>query len=150
MTNPPVRLGVRLVGAAAIALGMVVAACSPLLVGGRNIDGSKWIATSIAGRTPVQGFEPTLMFDGGRISGSAGCNGYVGQEAVQIDGNRIALGEILSTAAGCLQADGSATPGMQIEPAFLSTLGAVDHIAFRDGDLVLSGGEDELVFAPMR
>jgi heat shock protein HslJ len=137
-----------LTGVTGVALATLLIACSSLGVDGRSLDGTHWRAISIAGRVPVAGFEPTLQFDNGRVSGSGGCNGYASQEAVTITGNRIVIGSTLSTLGRCLRADGSDGPLMPIEDAFMRTLSAVDHITFRDGDLVLSGGEGVLVFSP--
>lgn len=39
---------------------------------------------------------------------------------------------------------------MQLEAVFLNTLAGIDHVGFRDGELILSGADGELAFAPMR
>jgi heat shock protein HslJ len=116
-----------------------VAACTPLLVDGRDVDNTTWRAVSVAGRVPPAGAEPTLRFDFATVEGNAGCNGYVGQRQATITDGRLDLGEILATAGGCVDAAGKATPGAELEPVFLGALGAADRIELRGEQLVLSG-----------
>jgi len=141
---------VRPAGLAGIGLAVLLAACSGDVIDGRDLDGTRWIAISVAGHPPVAGREPTLNIVDGRVSGSAGCNGYASQDAMAIDRNRIVIGSTLITLGRCLQSDGADSPVMPIEDAFMLALRGVDHIAFLDEDLVLSGPHGVLVFEPLR
>ena len=67
-----------------VVLAAAVAACTPLMVDGRDVDNTSWRAVSVAGREPPAGAEPTLRFDFATVEGNAGCNAYVGQRQATI------------------------------------------------------------------
>jgi heat shock protein HslJ len=151
VVNVPVgtlaRRSKALLVVAAVAL---LAGCTPLAVDGERLDDTRWVSVSIAGQAPIAGSEPTLVFEDGRVRGSGGCNGYTGQEPVSITNNELELGPVLMTLGGCVGPDGEDLPVMAVEQTFRNTLGAADHIALRDGLLMLSGPAGELIFQRQR
>jgi heat shock protein HslJ len=84
----------------------------------------------------------TLMFEeGGRISGSAGCNHYSG--AYILEDGQISIGPLATTRMGCL------APGvMERESAFLRALQTAQSIEMTADSLVLTyqDGQGRLVF----
>ena len=96
----------------------------------------------------MPGHEPTLVFDGGKVRGNAGCNGYNGQESASIVDNRLVVGETLQTLGGCIDAHGMTTPWGALEPTFMLLLTTNSSIAFRGDELVIAGSNGELVFEP--
>jgi heat shock protein HslJ len=128
------------------AVALIVAACSSLSVDGQDLAGTRWKAVSIAGQAPIAGSEPTLIFDGGRIEGSSGCNTYESQGPVTITGGSIKIGTTLMTLGRCIETGGGDAPVTTIEIAFSAALDAADRIGIRGNQLVLSGSAGELVF----
>jgi heat shock protein HslJ len=126
-----------------VAVAIVLAGCSPLVVDGRNIDGTAWRAVSVDGRSPATGEEPTLRFEFGSVHANGGCNGIVGQEPASIAGNRVDLGDLLMTTGACLDGNGHAC--CDLEDPFLQALGAADRIAFEGEQLVLDGPAGQVV-----
>ena len=106
-----------------------------------SLAGTHWQVISIAGRAPLPRNAPTLAFEAGRVSGTAGCNGY-GSTAVSVAGNTISLKDLAMTAMGCVD-----QAVMEQETSYFQTLAAASRIAVADGRLSLSGPRGELVFA---
>ena len=129
----------------------LLAGCASVTVSGRNIDGTAWRATSVAGMAPVAGREPTLRFENGWLNGSGGCNGITSQAPIVIVNDRLEPLDMLITAGQCLTGDGrEIDPVMPVEQMFWSALAAADHIALRGDDLVLGGPKGEIVLVPDR
>jgi heat shock protein HslJ len=124
----------------------MIAACSSLTVDGQNLEGTRWMAVSIAGESPIVGSEPTIVFDSQGVHGSSGCNGFTGQAPASISNGNLKLGEMLLTLGNCVGADGQDLPVMAVEQTFWTVLNAADHIATRESQLVISGSAGELVF----
>jgi heat shock protein HslJ len=102
-----------------------------VLVEGRGPDG----ALALVDGAPV-----TLTIDGERWGGVAACNSYGG--TVHLDGDRFAFDDgIAVTEMACLDED-----VMRLESAYLAALQAAEQVELRDGQLVLSGPEVELVY----
>lgn len=131
---------------AALALALVLAGCSSLVVDGHDLEGTRWVAVSVVGRAPIVGSMPTLRFDGGLVSGSAGCNGYSSQEPAKITSGKLVIGSTLMTLGRCLESGGGDAPVMAIEEAFSGVLRTADHIEFRGSQLIISGPASEVVF----
>lgn len=139
------RTAPRLICAAtALALGVpAVAGCSG---GGPAEDmRGEWAyvsGTTAAGdlRPPAREL-PTLVLDEDGGAGHTGCNAYGGD--VEQDGQELSFGPVEQTFMGCGGAVGA------FESDYLDALQRVDT-AVRDGDeLVLSGGDLSLRFAPV-
>jgi heat shock protein HslJ len=76
----------------------------------------EWYLNDQGEKTAVlPGTEITLIFDDGRIAGKSGCNQYGG--GVEIDGNSIEVGALMSTMMACEEAV------MRQEQAYLAALG---------------------------
>jgi heat shock protein HslJ len=109
-----------------------------------DLEGTAWtlrrMAAAGAGTRPEGSI--TASFAEGNIAGNAGCNRYFG--TVEDKGRgAVSFGEIGVTAMACPQRG-----LMEQEQAFLEGLQGADRFGFRFGDLVLSGGGVELIFAP--
>ena len=94
---------------------------------------SRWVAREIAG-VPVAGDgRITLAFEAdGSVSGSGGCNRYVGQATLQ--GEQLIFAPLATTRMAC--------PGAQMEQEtrYLKLLGAGGEVAFAsDGGLTITG-----------
>ena len=140
----------RVIGVLLLAAALAIAGCTPLLLGTVNLDGTRWVAVRVGGLEPEPGFEPTIGFEGGRVSGTGGCNGYASDEGVAIEGDRLRMPSVLMTLGNCVdpQQQGDA-PMMRIERVFYDALRVADHIELRGSQLVISGGNGELVFEPI-
>ena len=128
---------------------MAAAACSTApSVDGIPLDGTSWVVVNVAGQTPVLGREPNLTFGDGALSVWFGCNGG-GAQRVEISGSTIKVRELLSTAMACsgpADVDPLDNPIMRIEDALRQALFGANHIAMREGELVISGSGGDVVF----
>jgi heat shock protein HslJ len=85
MTIPRVRLLAGLVSCAVLALSPAVgAAAEP-----GTLDGTAWVLSELPGRALVKGSAVTLSFEGGRVSGTDGCNRYTSPYSV--DGAKLRI-----------------------------------------------------------
>jgi heat shock protein HslJ len=117
---------------------LFVAACGGAAEAQIDLGGSAWRLTDLAGGGVVAGSEVTLEFIDGRITGTAGCNGY-GSEYTLDDGE-LALGEAMaSTMMWC---EGL----MEQETAYLAALATADGVTLADGQLTVHTDEGDLVF----
>ena len=83
----------------------------------------------------------TLTISGSEIGGAAACNQYGGR--FEMRGGRLTIQDLALTAMGCEE------PVASAEAVYTAALGSVEALA-RDGDeLVLSGPNVELRFAPV-
>lgn len=90
----------------------------------------------------VDGFRITLIVEGGQAGGTAACNSYGGE--IALDGSSFALGQIARTEMYCFPDE-----VMESEAAYLDALARVDSGA-RDGDaLTLTGPGVELAFTAL-
>jgi putative lipoprotein len=84
---------------------------SPATSGSRPLEGTYWKAIELAGKsTPTQDpkREAHLQFQGGRVSGSDGCNRLTG--TYQLNGDRVAFGQIAGTQMACVNPGGTEGP----------------------------------------
>ena len=72
MIIPRVRLLAGFLFCAVLAGGSAVSAASEAA----TLDGTAWVLAALPGRALVKGSSVTLSFEGGRVSGSDGCNRY--------------------------------------------------------------------------
>ena len=54
-----------------------------MTAGSPSLEGTSWVLSSLPGRPPAGGQPATLQFQGGRASGSDGCNRYTGAYSVK-------------------------------------------------------------------
>lgn len=105
-----------------------------------------WALTSYAGETGQQAVLPnttiTASFDGGNMTGSAGCNRY--SASYHLSGNEITVSSIASTLMSCTTPDGVMTQ----ETTYLLLLKTVTAYTISDDVLTLSGeaGSPQLIF----
>lgn len=100
--------------------------------------GPEWVLTEFAWDEPALAEpEVTLVFEEGRVAGSAGCNGYFGgiEEDTDMPG-RVSLGHLGATRKMCPEEI------MAVEGRFLRQLSGVSSYSFLAGKLALSWQAD--------
>jgi heat shock protein HslJ len=114
----------------------------------KDLEGMTWTLMRLARKEAVpEGIRITALFQDGRVSGSAGCNGYFA--GISGDGPRdLSLGQAGATMMAC-PAD-----VMKIEGRYLRALERVKAFSFLLGRLALlyqdGGITDALLFTPSR
>jgi putative lipoprotein len=105
-----------------------------------TLSGTNWLVEDIAGRGVVKNSQASIRFDeGGRASGSTGCNRFNG--AVTIKGNTIKFGQMAITKRGCIPSL------MDQELRFLKAIEEVSIFAMgKNGLLYLDGPNSEQLF----
>ncbi|HWH05649.1 MAG TPA: META domain-containing protein [Gaiellaceae bacterium] len=86
----------------------------------------------------VEGHRITLVFEDGRVGGTAACNSYGG--SLRLEGDRFEVGELVQTEMAC------EPPVMAAESAYLGALGEVERYRLGDEELVLLGPSLRLRF----
>ena len=104
-----VRLASDAAGAADQTIAGVVCAWAAPAHAAAPLAGRSWKFERVAGRAVPAGYEATLAFDRGRVSGRAGCNGFGGR--YRRAGARLRFSEIASTLMGC-ERDGAQPPDL--------------------------------------
>ncbi|HEX5515848.1 MAG TPA: META domain-containing protein [Gammaproteobacteria bacterium] len=95
----------------------------------RELAGTAWAAVSIDGRSVQAGIESTVVFQGDRVGGSAGCNRY--SAVLESQGTALHIGDIVATKMACAPA------AMDQEQRFLGALEVVAAYRWTDGSLIL-------------
>ena len=114
-----------------------------------TLEGTSWTLVELDGRQLGPGDPPiTLAFEGGRISGSGGCNRYFGTVTSTAPGS-MAISDVGATKMACPD------PAMSTAQRYFESLGRVSAYALDGGNLVLSWQGDgggvpagRLVFEP--
>jgi heat shock protein HslJ len=119
-----------------IAVALVAVMC--LMSAGCATTGSAvrgtWTAVLSAPQALVTGSTITITFDGSRVTGSSGCNGY-GSRSARVSNGTLIMGETASSAMACPD------PGlMEQEGRFYALLNARPQIQV-DGDTLLLTGQ---------
>jgi inhibitor of cysteine peptidase len=136
---------------AALALLTVVAGCSPFFAAASpgdktsaSLDGTSWTLLDLGGKDLVPGTEITLVVDGDRLSGRAGCNHYFG--SVIVRNGAPSVGRVGSTEMWCAAPEGV----MEQETDYLQALDAAVRYSVENGELTLfdADGQARLVFVP--
>lgn len=117
--------------------GVVVAGVAS--AGDAGLEERTWVVRELDGTAPIAGITLTARFEGGAVSGDAGCNGYSGGYAV--DGGAIEMGPFAATLAICAEPAGV----MEQEAAFLIALESADTYAQSGNELVLSAAGTDVV-----
>jgi heat shock protein HslJ len=106
-----------------------------------SFEGTNWVLTGIStGDAVVQSWIDeaiTARFQNGQVTGSAGCNSYFADYA--IDGSQLSLGPVASTRKACVE------DVMQRETEFLSALPQVTSFETRLNVLRLYGDQRKLL-----
>jgi heat shock protein HslJ len=108
------------------------------------LEGVTWILDGGSIDALVDGVPPgtrvDLRFDDGAVSGTSGCNRYMG--TYEVDGSAITFGALGGTEMGC-----SPQSLMDLEATYLRALGEVRAFRVTDEELVLETDRVPLVFA---
>ena len=116
---------------------LVLAACatSGSQAGGGDLTGKVWALTTLNGQPLAAGTGISAQFTSdGKVSGSAGCNTYLGKYSVS--GSTIAFGaSIATTMMACPQ------PVMDQESAYLKMLEAARIYSVKGDQLTLNGAD---------
>jgi heat shock protein HslJ len=98
-----------------------------------SLEGVAWVVRS---GIDVEGWEsvaPNATFAEGTVSGSTGCNTYMGPYTV--DGDTLELGALATTRMAC------APPADAVEREYVAALEQVAGWRIEDGELVLADGD---------
>jgi heat shock protein HslJ len=125
------------------AAGSASAAAS---AGALELDGTSWLLTDYVSPdgavfTVPAAVTPLLAFEGGNLTGNAGCNTF--SSTYTVTGDVIEIGPIMSTKMACEE------PMASVEGAYLAALESIDKVAILDdGKLQLwdDGGKTTLAF----
>ena len=99
------------------------------------LEGTAW--TLVGGVGPVGDEPPTLSLEEGQASGFAGCNRFRG--GYESTDAELTFDALATTFMACPE------PQMQTETAYLAALEGVDSWTIENEELVLSGGDGELL-----
>ncbi len=104
-----------------------------------SIQGTIWRLESFKSegldRQPISSRDATLRLEGGRISGSGGCNGFRGGYTLNRDW--LAFGPLAGTRKACSEPGGA----MEQEAAILKALQSVANYRIEGGELTLTDGD---------
>lgn len=103
-----------------------------------NLDGTAWVLSALPGRSLVEGATATLRFEGGRASGTDGCNRYATSYAA--DGSKLKFD---ATGAATMMACPPAI--MEQARAFTSSLDKTSSHRVEAGQLQLLGPDGAVV-----
>jgi heat shock protein HslJ len=114
--------------------------------GALELDGTSWLLTDYVSPdgavfTVPAAVTPLLAFEGGNLTGNAGCNTL--SSTYTVTGDAIEIGPIMSTKMACEE------PMASVEGAYLAALESIDKVAILDdGKLQLwdDGGKTTLAF----
>jgi heat shock protein HslJ len=114
--------------------------------GALELDGTSWLLTDYVSPdgavfTVPAAVTPLLAFEGGNLTGNAGCNTF--SSTYTVTGDAIEIGPIMSTKMACEE------PMASVEGAYLAALESIDKVAILDdGKLQLwdDGGKTTLAF----
>jgi heat shock protein HslJ len=105
-----------------------------------NLDGTGWRVLQVGDVVPEAGSEPTVVFRGGEILGSTGCNEFGGP--VSIDGLTIDVGDVTQTLRLC---EG---PVGEMETAFVTALDDAEDLVIQGANLLIRGPGGEILLRP--
>jgi heat shock protein HslJ len=120
---------------------------APAKTGRLSLDvlaGTEWVLKAWAWEEAAPAVpEVTLKLDGGRLAGSAGCNGYFAPVKAGGSPGDMRVGPAGSTRKMCSEAE------MAVEHRFLTQLAGVTHLRFVAGQLALSYTNQDKSFGAM-
>jgi heat shock protein HslJ len=109
--------------------------------GGDPLDGTSWTLNAYSGTSLIPGTTVNLTFEGGELSGSAGCNHYFG--SYEVRGSTITIEGVGMTEMFCMEPEGV----MEQEKVYLSALSAAQTFQVDGGRLVIASSGGDLTFA---
>jgi putative lipoprotein len=100
-----------------------------------SLEGTGWTLVELEGAPVPEGVQATLVLEGAgrRASGSGGCNPFAG--SYRLEGASLTFGDLALTQRAC------AGPAMEVEGAYLHTLGRVGGYRLTGDRLHLLGEE---------
>jgi heat shock protein HslJ len=133
---------VRIAATALAAAALLSTACTSMApaTDAPSLDGTAWVLSSLAGRTLVAGEKPTLRFDGGRASGTDGCNRYATSYTA-------GGGKLIFDATGAATMMACAPEVMEQARALAASLAATSSYRIADGGLQLLGQDGAVLAA---
>ena len=115
----------------------------PVFLNAEMLKGDDWMAVAIDGIPVVNAPHPRLRWlDENRVSGSGGCNQFVGRSQLAFD--RLALGPLAATRMACV-----AAPQGQ-EDKFFTALERTRRIRLSEGALILSDDDGKTLLRLVR
>lgn len=111
---------------------MILSACGSPAITQEDIGQREWKLAAINNSEPVAGADVTLNFYEDTLNGTTGCNVY--NAGFTMDGNTIAISEMIMTLAYCDQPAGI----MDQEIMYAQILGEVTQVMMKDGQLTLT------------
>lgn len=123
--------------ATVLLIGFVVAGVAS--AGDAGLEERTWVVRELDGNAPLSGTVLTARFEGGAVSGDAGCNVFSG--GYETDGDAISMGPIATTLAACAAPEGV----MEQEGAYLTALESAETFAQDGNQLVLARGGTDVV-----
>jgi heat shock protein HslJ len=120
-------------------LVITLAACTGS--GSDPLVGTNWTLTAYGGTSLIPGTAINLTFEGGEVSGTAGCNHYFG--SYEVRGSTITVEGVGMTEMLCTEPEGV----MEQEKVYLSALSAAETFQIDAGRLVIASSEGDLTFA---
>ncbi len=109
-----------------------------------TLEGPLWLLTLIDGAQPLEGASVYVIFDEGKVSGSAGCNTFNG--SYTSDASNLHIEALMTTRKACDEPEGV----MEQEQAFLQHLQSAASYSTSNGLLTITtaDGSPALTFAP--
>jgi len=102
------------------------------------LEGSEWRLVNLTGQEVGEGARATLLFASDTsVSGSGGCNNFVG--GVAVGGESITFGNLAATRRACLG------PTMDLEEDYLAALSRAARYEVEAGALVLYASDGTLL-----
>jgi heat shock protein HslJ len=105
-----------------------------------NLDGTGWRVLQVGDVVPEAGSEPTIVFRGGEILGSTGCNEFGGP--VTLSGLTIDVGDVTQTLRLCEGPVGA------METAFVTALNDAEELVVQGANLLIRGPGGEILLRP--
>ena len=134
------KITVVLAGSLVLLIG-----CSAFPVVADPLDGTSWELYAYRKTRPIDGSTLTISFEGGKVSGTSGCNSYGG--SYMVDGDKLVVSKIFATLMACPETEGL----MEQETMFLQFLGDAQRFEMVDGQLqIFWSNHEALTFVPAK
>jgi heat shock protein HslJ len=126
-----------------LVVGLIAATAPQAAASDRNpndfpLVGTDWVLVSIGDTEISPGEDVTAQFDGERMAGSAGCNGYFA--AYKTDAESLQMGPAGATMMMC------PGPAMELEQSFLSALASANSYRIVGDRLEIGFDGSSLIF----
>jgi len=126
---------------ALVALAVTLGGCGPGPTDSASLEGTHWVLVTLEGEPPLTGTTLSAKFSADEISGSTGCNHYVG--AYALTGSDITIKDVARTEMYCADPEGV----MDQEDAFLAALASAASYRLAGARLEIRDATDSIVLA---